>query len=149
MIGLEKLLDWLFTYRRNQSQDKREITMVLSNEIDKLADLMEEVLKVTNPDGSVQNQKLFELKQLHRRVWNRWIMILDSKGYSSLNPRLITELSGCIQIAHAAPGAYVEELYLLQVGLETGHIELNVRERFARSIDRLRDMATKISLNPD
>lgn len=55
--------------------------MVLSDELDKLANLMRKVLEVTKPDGAIQESKIIELEHLRRRVWDRWTFILESKGY--------------------------------------------------------------------
>ena len=57
------------------------------------------------------------------------------------------EIERCIEIAHAAPGAYVEEIYLVQIALSNGSVPKEVRERFAESIERLRNLAVKLRLN--
>lgn len=50
-------------------------------------------------------------------------------------------------MAHAAPGAYVEEIYLIQKGLAEGFIDKEIRQRFERCIDRIHDVTTKMRLD--
>lgn len=58
-----------------------------------------------------------------------------------------TEIEKCIKIAHAAPGAYVEEVYLAQMAIADGRVPPQVRERFAKAIDSIRDLTTRMRLN--
>lgn len=145
MLG--EIFSWLLTFGRNRTEDNRNKAMVLSDELDKLADLMKKVLEVTRPDGAIQESEIIELEQLRRRVWNRWTFILESKGYRSQSAIVKAEIEACIRVAHAAPGAYVEEIYLIQKGLAEGFIDKEIRQRFERCIDRIHDVTTKMRLN--
>lgn len=144
---LNEIINWVLTFGRNRKKDKRNKIIILSDELDKLADLMGKVLEVTTPDGAIQESKIIELEQLRRRVWNRWTFILESKGYHEQSVIVKTEVEACIRVAHAAPGAYVEEIYLIQIGLENRFIDREIRQRFERCIDRIRDITTKMRLN--
>lgn len=144
---LSEIINWVLTFGRNRAEDKRNKIIILSDELDKLADLMEKVLEVTTPDGAIQESKIIELEQLRRRVWNRWTFILESKGYREQSVIVKTEVEACIRVAHAAPGVYVEEIHLIQIGLANGFIDKKIRQRFERCIDRIRDVTTKMRLN--
>lgn len=144
---LSEIINWVLTFGRNRAEDKRKKTIILSDELDKLADLMEKVLEVTTPDGVIQESKVIELDHLRRKVWNRWTFILESKGYREQRTSVKNEVEACIRVAHAAPGDYVEEIYLIQKGLADGFIDKEIRRRFQRCIDRIRDVNTKMRLN--
>ena len=108
---------------------------------------MEGVLEVTGPDGCIAPEGVEDLAFRCRSVWNRWCTILDSNGYASRDAQTQAEIERCIEIAQAAPGAYVEEIYLVQIALGEGSVPTRVRERFAESIERLRNLAVKLRLN--
>ena len=134
-------------WRRERTVDKREITKSLAIELDNLAELMSELLLVTEADGQIKQEKLEELEILRQRVWSGWVTILGTSGYASQDPELQAEIEKCISIAHAAPGAYVEELYLAQIGMAKGRISHEVRGRFAKSIHNIQDLTTRMRLN--
>jgi hypothetical protein len=144
---LTNILRWLFSLRRERVLDKRDATKTIAVELDKLAELMSEVLKVTSSNGSLQQDKLPELELMRRRIWDRWISILSSESYEKQDPKSRAELEKCIRIAHAAPGAYVEEIYLVQMSIAEGFVRNDVRERFAKSIDAIRNATTRLRLN--
>jgi hypothetical protein len=83
MISFGEVLGWLLSWRRQRKTDERESTDTLAQELDKLADLMSEVLNVTTPDGHIDREGLPQLDHLRKRVWNRWVSILDTHGYAS------------------------------------------------------------------
>ena len=102
MNFLTDILKWLISFRRGKILDKRESTKVLAAELDKLADIMSDVLKVTAADGRLQYDKLPELDLLRKRVWNRWVAILATDGYASADPEVQAKISRCVRIsAHA------------------------------------------------
>lgn len=144
---LSDLLKWLLSKRREQVVDARESSRALAAELEGLAELMQSVLHVTGPDGRIATEGTKDLAFRCRRVWNRWGSILDSRGYASRDADTQAALERCIQIAHAAPGAYVEEVYLVQIALGEGTVPTDVRVRFAESIERLRNLAVKLRLN--
>lgn len=141
------VLKWLLSKRREQAVDARESSKALAAELESLAELMEGVLEVTNPDGCIEPEGVKDLAFRCRIVWNRWCTILDSNGYASRDAKTQAEVERCIEIAQAAPGAYVEEIYLVQIALGHGSVPTQVRERFAESIERLRNLAVKLRLN--
>jgi hypothetical protein len=144
---LSDVLKWLLSKRREQVVDARDSTKALAAELEGLAGLMERVLEVTGPDGRVAPESVKELALCCRTVWNRWCTILDSHGYASRDTKTQADVERCIEIAHAAPGAYVKEIYLVQIALGEGSVPTSVRERFAESIERLRNLAVKLRLN--
>ena len=144
---LTSIFVWLRTRRREQVVDERDKNRALAAELDKLADLMVEVLKVTDAGGRIQNDKLPELDIIRKRVWNRWVSILGSSGYATRDSELQAEIEKCIRVAHAAPGAYVEEVYLAQIGILQGYIPLEVRARFSRAIHSLQDLTARMRLD--
>lgn len=140
-------LRWLASWRREAVVDQRDRTRTLAAELDKLAELMSAVLEVTDADGRIQTDKRSDLELLRKRVWNRWVSILGSSGYATHDKELQAEIEQSIKIAHAAPGAYVEEVYLAQIGIAEGYVSRAVRERFATSIHALNDLTTRMRLN--
>lgn len=144
---LSDALKWLLLKRRELVVDARESSKALAAELESLAELMEDVLKVAGPDGRIALEGAKDLAFRSRRVWNRWCTILDSHGYASRDVKTQAEIERCIEIAHAAPGAYVEEIYLVQIALGEGTVPTEVRTRFAESIERLRNLAVKLRLN--
>lgn len=144
---LPNLLGWLLSRRREQVLDERESTKVLATELERLSELMEDLLKATNADGSVVHASTKDLEFRRRRIWNRWCAILGTHGYASRDAQTQAEIERCIEIAHAAPGAYIREIYLVQIALGTGQVPPFVRVRFAESIERLRNLAVKLRLN--
>ena len=108
---------------------------------------MSSVLEVTSPDGQIQQEKLPELDILRKQVWNRWITIVESRAYEKLNPEIKEDIEECITIAEAAPGAYVEEVFLLQKCISNGSIDQLTRTRFMSAIGNIRDLTTKLRLN--
>jgi hypothetical protein len=108
---------------------------------------MSDVLKVTSADGRVQTDKVPELESLRQRVWNRWVSILGTDGYARQDPRVQAEIEKAVRIAHAAPGAYVEEIYLVQLSLASECVPQEVRDRFGKSIDAIRDATARMRLN--
>ena len=144
---LSDVLKWLLSKRREQAVDARESSKALAAALEGLAELMKGVLEVTGSDGCIAPEGAKDLAFRCRTVWNRWCTILDSNGYASREAQTQAEIERCIEIAHAAPGAYVEEIYLVQIALEEGSVPTQVRERFAESIERLRNLAVKLRLN--
>lgn len=144
---LSDVLRWLLSKRRERAVDARESSKALAAELERLAELMEGVLEVTDPDGCIAVESIKDLASRCRIVWNRWCTILDSTGYASRDAKTQAEVERCIEIAQAAPGAYVEEIYLVQIALGHGSVPTQVRERFAESIERLRNLAVKLRLN--
>lgn len=141
------ILKWLFSLHKDRATEVTEKSKVLADELDKLADLMSEVLRVTSADGRIQKERIPELDLLRQRVWYRWVSILGTNGYASQDPDIQAQIERCIRIAHAAPGAYVEEAYLAQISIADGRVSQEVRERFAKSIDRIRDTTTRMRLD--
>jgi hypothetical protein len=144
---LSDVLKWLLSKRREQAVDARESSKALAAELEGLAELMGSVLKVTGPDGRIAPEGTKDLAFRCRSVWNRWCTILDSDGYVSSDAQTQAEIERCIEIARAAPGAYVKEIYFVQIALGEGSVPTEVRERFAESIERLRNLAVKLRLN--
>lgn len=144
---ISDLLKWLVSKRREQAVDARESCKALAAELEGLADLMEDVLKVADPAGRIAPNGVPDLALRSRSVWNRWCTILESHGFTSRDTRTRAEIERCIEIAHAAPGAYVKEIYLVQIALGQRSVSRDVRERFAESIERLRNLAVKLRLN--
>jgi hypothetical protein len=144
---LSDVLKWLLSKRREQVVDARESSKALAAELEGLAELMEGVLEITGSDGFIEPKGVKDLAFRSRTVWNRWCTILGSNGYASRDTRTQAEIERCIEIARAAPGAYVEEIYLVQMALGDGSVPTEVRERFAESIERLRNLAVKLRLN--
>lgn len=147
MSILGNIFNWVLSFRRERALDSRYTKEILANELDKLADLMTDVLEATKANGQLDVDKLPELERFRNRVWNRWVSILGESGYATQDPELQTEIEKCIRIAHAAPGAYVEEVYLAQIGIADGIVPLEVRDRFADAIDKIRDLTTRMRLN--
>lgn len=147
MKVLLDLLKWLFTIRKEKAREKRATTVDLATEIDGLADLLENVLKATSPDGSLNLELLPGIHSAHRKVWTRWVTILGTSGYATQDTELQQEIEHCIKIAHAAPGAYVEEVLLVQMCLASKNVSIESRNRFESSIDNLRNLSVKMRLN--
>jgi len=144
---LSDVLKWLLSKRREQVVDARESSKALAAELESLAELMESVLKVTGPDGRIAPEGVKDLPLRCRRVWNRWCTILDSDGYASRDEKIRSEIERCIEVSYAAPGAYAKEIYLVQIALGEGSVPTDVRERFAESLERLRNLSVKLRLN--
>jgi len=144
---LSDVLRWLLSKRREQAVDARDSSKALAAELEGLAGLMDDVLKVTGPDGRIAPDGAKDLAFRCRSVWNRWCTILETNGYAGRDAQTQAEIERCIEIAHAAPGAYVREVYLVQIALGEGSVPTEVRERFAESIERLRNLAVKLRLN--
>lgn len=144
---LSNLLGWLLSRRREQVLDKRESTKALAVELERLAELMEDLLKVTGADGSIAEASTHDLEFRRRRIWNRWCAILDTHGFASRDAQTQAEIERCIEIAHAAPGAYIKEIYLVQIALGAGQVPPEVRVRFADAIERLRNLVVKLRLS--
>lgn len=147
MNFLTPLFGWLRSRLRENEVDKRERVKILASELEKLAELMTEVLKSTDTLGRIQSDKLVDLEMKRKRVWDRWVSILSSSGYARHDADLQTEIEKCIRIAHAAPGAYVEEVYLAQIGISEGIVSLETRQRFEKCVHRLQDLITRMRLN--
>lgn len=144
---LHDCLGWLIAKRREKVVDEREITKSLASELDTLADLMSDLLEATDSDGHIQKDVIPDLERRRERVWGRWISILGTEGYATRDSALQEEIEGCIKIAHAAPSAYVEEIHLVQVGTTEGYVPKEVCERFARSIDRIQNLTTRMRID--
>lgn len=143
---LSDVLGWLLARRREKVLDKRESSKALAEELERLADLMEDLIKATAADGSILQASTHDLEFRRRRIWNRWCAILATHGHASQDARIQAEIERCIEIAHAAPGAYIEEIYLVQIALGNGRVSPEVRVRFAEAIERLRNFAVKLKL---
>lgn len=141
------LFRWILSIRRERTLDKRASTFDLAAEIDRLADLLDGVLKASTPDGNLNLELLPSLEAAHRKVWSRWVTILGTSGYASQDPNVQQEIEHCIKIAHAAPGAYVEEVLLVQCCVAEKRIPIDLRERFSTAIYNLRNLSTKMRLN--
>jgi hypothetical protein len=144
---LPELFRWLTTLRRDQTLDARASEDLFASELEQLAMLMDDVLKATGSDGRLVAENVHDLQYRCRRVWNRWCAIADSRGHKVRDAQTQAELERCIEIAHAAPGAYVREVYLVKMALSEGYVSPDVRVRFSESIDRLRNLAVKMRLN--
>lgn len=144
---LSDIFGWLLSWRRDTVLDARDATRSLATELDVLAQLMDDVLQVTGPDGRIRAEGVRDLEFRRRTVWNRWCMILGTHGYASRDPETQAEIERTIEIAHAAPGAYITEIYLVQIALGNGSVPTEIKERFAESIERLRNLAVKLRLN--
>ena len=140
------VLQLLRIMKREKIVDRREATKILADELDKLADLMSNVLAVTSPTGLIRQENLPELDVARKQVWNRWTTILETRGYASQHPETLKEIEKCISIAHAAPGAFVEEVYLVQESLSKGSVTQVTRNRFLQSINGIRDLTTRMRL---
>lgn len=137
----------LFKWYRERVLDKRETTTTLARELEGLAELMSEVLKVADAEGNISKAKLPELDLMRKRVWSRWVSILGTDGYATQDAKVQSEIEECIRIAHAAPGAYVEELLLIQQSLVEEKVPSEVRTRFSISIHNLQNLVTQLRLN--
>jgi hypothetical protein len=144
---LSDILSWLLSWRRDKVLDARDATRSLATELDELAQLMADVLQVTDANGLIRPEGTQELELRRRTVWNRWCTILGTQGYISRDSETQAEIERAIQIAHAAPGAYITEIYLVQIALGNGSVPTEIRQRFAESIERLRNLAVKLRLN--
>lgn len=141
------VIGWLLARRREQVLDKRDASKALAEELERLAELMEDLLKVTDADGNIVHASTRDLEFRRRRIWNRWCTILGTDGYASRDAETQAEIERCIEIAHAAPGAYIQEIYLVQIALGTGLVPPDVRMRFADAIERLRNLSVKLKLS--
>ena len=146
MLDLGRVLDWFRSQRREQVVDRRQRALILADKLDALAQLMQDVLDVTDAHRDISIDRAPELERFRKRVWDRWVAILGETGYATADPELQSEIEQCIKIAHAAPGAYVEEVLLAQVGLAKGNVSTEVLGRFASAIDSLRDLTTRMRL---
>lgn len=142
-----ELIKAIFSARRNHVIEHRETKRILADELEDLADLMDQVLAATGPDGRISADRVPELDRLRQRNWNRWVSILGTDGFASQDPDEQAEVERCVRIAHAAPGSYIDEIFMVQKGLHGGYIPIEIREHFAVSIDRLRDVVTRMRLN--
>ncbi len=147
MGTLGDILRYLLTKRREHVVDRKDTVETLATELDKLSDLMSRVLDVTSPAGHIKHEKLPELEILRKQVWNRWVAILGTDGYVSQDPETQEEIEKCVKIAHAAPGAFVEEVYLVQLCLSEGYIRQKTRVRFSKAIGDIGDLTTRMRLN--
>ncbi|MDE0127984.1 MAG: hypothetical protein OXQ86_00260 [Gammaproteobacteria bacterium] len=147
MSILSDIVQFVLAKRRQRTVEKRESVERLAAELDKLADLMSEVLEVTSPAGEIRREMLPDLDEKRRQVWNRWVTILGTHGYATKDRELQEEIEDCVKIAHAAPGAFVEEVLLCQLCLSKGHVNQEQRLRFAKSISRLKDLTTRMRLD--
>lgn len=138
---------WIHSLLRNRVLDKKEKARTVADELESLADLLTQVLEATGPDGEIEQAQVAELDRLRHRNWNRWASILGSDGFGSQDPETQAEIERCVKIAHAAPGAYVDEILKVQEVLAGRSISPELRERFANSIDRIRDAVTRLRLN--
>ena len=144
---LSDILRFHFAKLRRSVGDNRESSERLAVELDKLADLMTGVLDVTSPEGEIRRDKLPELDMLRKQVWSRWVSMLGTDGYAAEDCDLREEIEKCVKIVLAAPGAFVEEVYLVQLGLAKGHIDQAIRARFSKSISSIRDLTTRMRLS--
>lgn len=143
---LSDIVRVFLTKLRERAVDKQRSVEQLADELDKLADLMAEVLEATSPGGEIRRERLPELDSMRQRVWGRWVTILGTDGFATKDRELQKEIEGCVKIAHAAPGAFVDEVYRVQMCLAEGHIDEEIRLRFSESISRLRDLTTRMRL---
>ena len=137
----------VLTKLRERSVDKRESVGRLADELDKLADLMSDVLEATSPAGEIREERVADLDVKRTQVWGRWVTILGTDGYATRDKELQQEIEACVKIAHAAPGAYVDEVYQVQLCLSEGRVSRETRLRFAESISRISDMTTRMRLD--
>ncbi|MBT2117804.1 hypothetical protein KK141_17365 [Dyella sp. LX-66] len=144
---LSSMLGWLLSRRREQALDTREATKALALELERLAELMDDVLQATDVDGSIVQTRIFDLEFRRRRIWNRWCAIMDAPAYAGRDPQIRAEIASCVQIAHAAPGAYIKEIDLVQVALAEARVSSEVKVRFADAIERLRNLVVKLRLS--
>lgn len=147
MKTLIDLLKWLFAIRKEKAQVKRATTVDLATEIDRLADLLENVLNATAANGKLNIEFLPGLETAHRKVWSRWVTILGTSGYATQDHQLQQEIERCIEIAHAAPGAYVQEVLFVQMCVASKEVPIEIRTRFETSIDSLRNLSVKMRLD--
>jgi hypothetical protein len=130
-----------------ERQDKQvEVERLVGIELENLADLMSAVLSATDTQGRIVESQLGDLNRLRKRSWNRWVEILGSGAYGSLSEEDSNEIEKLIRISHAAPGSYVDEVYLIQIAVEEGSVPYEVRRRFADSVDRIRDKGVQLRL---
>ena len=146
---LSDIVGWLLANRRERVVDEREVTKSLASELDALAELMSDLLEATDGAGQIRDEVLPDLERRRERVWTRWISILGTDGYATRDPGLQAEIEECIKICHAAPGVYVEELYLVQIGATEGCVPKDIVDQFARSIDRIRDLTARMRIDAE
>lgn len=134
-----------FIWRRQDQ--KHEAKLKVSEELASLACLMREVLDSTDSSGKIAVEKIGDLERLRKRNWSRWLTILESDAYPTLSRNEKEELSKAINIAHVAPGAFVKEIYDIQVCLAEGTVPKILRSDFASSIDDIENAIVKLKLS--
>jgi hypothetical protein len=150
LLGLvAPILDtlWRRQDKKVERQDNQvEVERLVGTELENLADLMSAVLNATDAQGRIVESQFQDLDRLRKRSWNRWIHILSSGAYERLSKEDGDEIEQLIRIAHAAPGAYVDEVYLVQIAIAERCIPYEIRRRFADSVDRIRDKGVQLKL---
>lgn len=136
-----------FSSREDRKRGRTiETTRLIGVELENLADLFTFVLEASEPNGKIKLEKINELCALRIRNWNRWGSILDSGAYQLLTIANRQEIETAIKIAHAAPGDYIDELFMIQKAESECEISLEIRAQFSGSIAKLRDVAAKLRL---
>lgn len=128
--------------------DKREREKLdLADELSALADLFEDVLKATDAEGRINQEKSQELNRLRLRNWNRWITILESRKFENLPESISKDIKDSVEIAYSAPGAYIKEILIVKNSIADGYIDKKTCRHLANSIDKLRNISVKLKLD--
>ena len=145
-FGIKSAADRKRQRAERASARRIEAIRLVGAELDALANLMSEVLSSSDPNGVIDTSRLEDLDQLRKRCWNRWQEILESGSFQQLDEGTRCEVENAVTIAHAAPGAYIKEVYFVQMVLAERSLPPTIRQKFASSIARIRDLGTRLRL---
>ncbi|MCH8846560.1 MAG: hypothetical protein IIC11_07475 [Proteobacteria bacterium] len=127
-------------------QRQIEATRLVGAELKNLANLFSFVLEATDSNGNIKPEMTDELVALRIRNWNQWVSILSSGAYELLEQTDREEIGAIIEVTSAAPGDYINEIFLIQKAESEGKIPIEVRAQFSGSISRLRNKAAQLRL---
>ena len=120
----------------------------LAEELDRFADLMKEVLEITNTRGEItDHNRAAEVKRLCRRNTNRFLTLIESGAYRRLGCDLQQEIDRKLRVVHYAPGSTVQAINLIEAGIDSGSFAVKARNEFATAIDGVRDLAVRLRLH--
>lgn len=132
----------------NGRQRKRFLILeALSKELEIFAELMDEVLEITNEFGEIIDPiRASDAGRMCVRNRNRIITLIESKAYDYLEQDLQLELEHRLEVVHYAPGSVVMSMAMVEVGIFEGRISIENRREFISAIDGVRELATKMRL---
>lgn len=138
---------WRRRDKEAERHDKQvEVERMVGTELENLANLMSALLSATDLQGRIIASEIQDLDRLRKRNWNRWIQILSSGAYERLSEEDANEIEKLIRIARAAPGDYVDEVYLIQKAISQRRVPPEILRQFADSVDRIRDKGVQLRL---